>query len=383
MLKKGTIVGGRPWRPMSEATVKGKTKAIRYVMVDLSYLTRGGKPKPGSRIRDLKVSELIDWMKSHYPDEGYSDPFGWKYHGTACIKLAEFLYFEVKDRKGRRAFSKKDVDLIKSEIKIRAGEEKERSHVPTLTEDFIDRLERFLEWMKGEDPFIYAFAAWSYYTTMRYDEVRRMDVGLESGSSTLRYDGVLMVDGKRDRGKKRVREVPVGEAAQGVLDWWLAYREEHGIDCEALFPAEQRLERRGKYSNTLNRRLRLLAKASGLFKGDCDKKGDKPTGELELFRSHVLGRHAGATALAHGGAELHDIKRQTGHKDLRILDERYINVDSKSVSRRLDAVRRNGNGGGGENLVKVDVKDLFRQLLELPKDDREQLALMLLRGDGA
>lgn len=337
MRERGTLDDGVPRKPMTEQTVTNRMKVIRRVASDLGFLSDGARP-----LRDLRPRFLVDYIGRRFPDGGYEDRNNWNNHARALRTLAVYLHHEVRGSKGRPAWSARDVERFMSSVKVRT---ERRTRPPTLSEEFLRRWENFLEYVRDLDPCNYAFAAWSYHTCMRYDEVRRMDVGLRTGSAILQADGTLEVDGKRNKGEPAPRTVPVRAEAREVMSWWMDYRERAGLTATALFPAGQTGTRRSVSSSTYNRRLRLLARDSGLFDGTCNDRGDRPTGELRLIRSHTMGRHAGATALGHSEAALIDIQRQTGHRDPKILD-RYINVDAGSVSERLQAHRSAWKGEG-------------------------------------
>lgn len=373
MLTKGVIRGKRPRDPMSKNSARSRLFTVKKMAGDLGYIGKGAKS-----LRDIRPKELADWMEKEFPDGGWDNPTTWNYYVWGVYKLSEYIFYEITDWRGNPVWAKDDLKWIKEEVALRPLDNEEP---PKLSKDFIRRYEEFMEWMKRENPFVYAFARWSYLTTMRFDEVARMNVGLKTGSAIQKPDGTLEVAGKRDRGKRVPRPVPVGNIAKDHLKWWMRFRKSHDIDAEPLF-VTTRGHGRWRDSANYNRQLRRLARKSRMFKGTCDDKGDHPTDELVLIRSHWMGRHAGATALGYKKADIMLIKRQTGHKRIDILDGRYLNLDPKEVAIQLDEYR-NGNGSSPDRVVKVDISDLFRQLMELPDDEREQLGLMLLRGHSA
>ena len=352
-------------------------KPIKKMAMDLGFMGNGSR-----KIREITPQDVLAYLVKRWPDLGYEDPNNWNNSARAFKTFGAFLHFEAKGLKGQPAWTLEDLAALQKEVRLRSERKRDP---PELSEDLITRWEQLLEIIKKEDPYIYGMAAWSYYTCMRYDEVRRMNQDLETGSAITQVDGSIEVDGKRNKGDKAFRKVPIRSEAKNVLTWWTKYRKANGITSEALFPAGQTGERRSVSSSTYNRRLRLLARASNLFKGTCNDKGDNPTGELRLLKSHTIGRHAGATVLAHGKASEKDIQRQTGHKDRKILD-RYINIDSASVSRRLQesrtAWKKNGNDSSSDQ-VEVEagsLKDMIMTAIrELSPEDKKALGMEILK----
>jgi integrase/recombinase XerD len=149
-------------------------------------------------------------------------------------------------------------------------------------------------------------------------------VGLPLGGIDLRA-GLLRVVGKGDR----ERLVPLGEPAAQAL---AAYLEEGrpvlaracARDCDAAF-----LSRRGRAMSRQNffERLRRLALAAGI-----DRRRVSP---------HVL-RHAFATDLLAGGADLRAVQAMLGHADLSTT-QIYTHVER---SRLRDTVERRHPRGG-------------------------------------
>lgn len=358
MLTKGVIRGKRPRDPLSKNSARARLFTVNRIMNELGYIGKGAKP-----LRKLSPKELIKWMNKEFPDGGWDRPSRWNYYIWGVYKLSEYLRYEVMDWRGKPVWNKDDLKFLKEELALRPLDEDEP---PKLSKDFIKRLEQFLDWTKKKNPFVYSFAFWSYLSTMRFDEIARMDAGLMTGSAIKMPDGTLKVEGKRDRGKRVVRDVPVGELAKAHLKWWMGWRKRNGIDGQSLF-VTTRTHGRWNDSANYNRQLRLLAKRSKLFKGTCDSKGDHPTKELILIRSHWMGRHAGATALGYRGGDLKLIKRQTGHKRIDILDGRYINIDAKEVAKQLDDCR-NGNRLSPEQFDEdIDYEKNAEALLSNPK----------------
>lgn len=356
VLKDGVVQGGTPRDPLSKNSSKARTQSVNRIMGDLGYIGRGSKP-----VRDVTPQELIGWIVKKFPDGGWNEPTRWNFYVWGIHKLSEFLHYELKDRKGRPVFSAKDLYDIKEGVRLRPVDKDEP---PTLSKDFIQRYEKFLTWLKSENPYLYAVGMWSFLSCMRFDEVARMDGGLKTGSAIRQADGTLEVEGKRDRGRRVKRDVPVGKDADAHLKWWMGFRRRKGLDAEALF-VTSRTHTRWTTSVVYNRQLRRYANQSGLFKGSCDYKGDAATGELELIKSHWMGRHAGATALGYGGADIILIKRQTGHKRIDILDGRYLNLDAAEVAKSLDK-HRGGNGNGGSS-DQVDKDSLAKEILADPE----------------
>lgn len=356
---------------MSPNSARARLTSVTKFMTELSYIGRGSKA-----IRDLTPEELIVWINREFPDGGWDKPTTWNFYVWGIHKLADFLRYEVKTKRGRPVFSKDDHKLIKEEIMLRPVDKDEP---PKLSKDFINRYEKFLDWMKGENPHVYAFARWSYLTCMRFSEVAKMDAGLMTGSGIKQADGTLKVEGKRDRGRKAIREVPIGMTAKAHLKWWMGYRKRNHIEHEALFVTARHLIRWVDPTG-YNRSLRRLAKRSGMFKGTIDPKtGDHPTGELKLIKSHWMGRHAGATSLGYAGADLKLIKRQTGHKRIDILDGRYINIDSKDVAEQLDSFR-NSHGSTSDQVEPGSLKDMIMTAIrELSPEEKKALGMEILK----
>lgn len=364
MLDRGTLEDGVPIKPMSPQTVTNRMKPIRKMASDLGFLGKGSKS-----FQSMRPKVLCGYMKMRFPDGGFKKRNAWNTYARALKTLGAYLHFEARGRHNEPIWSAQDLEVLRDCVKIKADR---RSTPPSLSEDLIRRWETLLDYIKVKEPETYAFAAWSYHTCMRYDEVRKMDLGFETGSAILLPDGNLEVDGKRSKGEEAKRKVPLQDEAREVLKWWKRYRKKNGIECVALFPAGGRWshwERRSVHSTTYNRRLRLMARDSGLFRGTCNDKGDKATGELKLLKSHTIGRHAGATVLAHGGGSLIDIQRQTGHRSAKILDG-YINVDPKSVAKRLGGARTawRGEGVSADQVEEeVNYDQVAEELLANPK----------------
>ncbi len=148
-------------------------------------------------------------------------------------------------------------------------------------------------------------------------------VGLPLGGLDLR-GGLLRVMGKG----RRERLVPLGEPARAALEAYLA--DARGVlarpasrDCDAVF-----LSRRGRPMTRQNffERLRALARRAGL--------------PSERVSPHVL-RHAFATDLLRGGADLRAVQTMLGHADLSTT-QIYTHVDRAHLRETVD--RRHPRG---------------------------------------
>ena len=113
----------------------------------------------------------------------------------------------------------------------------------------------------------------------------------------------------------RARSVPVGPAAVDAVRGWLAARP--GVAGDAPLFLNQRGERAS------DRTLRRWVTAAGLLHG------------LPTLHPHAL-RHAAATHLLDGGADLRAIQEQLGHQTLSTT-QRYTQV---SLDRLLDVHRK-------------------------------------------
>ncbi len=137
--------------------------------------------------------------------------------------------------------------------------------------------------------------------------------------------GVVRVVGKR--GKERI--VPLSEYALGLLEKYL--REARPplagrSRCDALF-----LTRRGKQMTRQNffGRLRQMALRAGLA--------------AERVSPHVL-RHAFATDLLEGGADLRAVQAMLGHEDLSTT-EIYTHVSRRRLRSTVEKHHPRGSGG--------------------------------------
>lgn len=145
-------------------------------------------------------------------------------------------------------------------------------------------------------------------------------------SGVDRRAGIVRVTGKG----RRERIVPLGEPALEALEGWLAegrprFARSSGRREEAVF-----LTARGSSMTRQNlfERLRALARRAGIAR--------------ERVSPHVL-RHAFATDLLEGGADLRAVQTMLGHADLATT-QIYTHVGR---SRLLETVERHHPRGGG------------------------------------
>ena len=149
-------------------------------------------------------------------------------------------------------------------------------------------------------------------------------VGLPLGGLDLRA-GLVRVMGKG----RRERIVPLGEPARAALERYLAearplLARRSSRECDALF-----LSRRARPMTRQNffERLRGLARSAGL--------------PSERVSPHVL-RHAFATDLLAGGADLRAVQTLLGHADLSTT-QIYTHVDRGRLRETVE--RRHPRGG--------------------------------------
>ncbi len=331
------------------------------------------------RFYEITPEHLIDYFRVQYPKGPEGNESVWSHDARALRKLAEWLHYDA-NRKKNPVFSEEDLKRVKRDVYAVNIPRKKKI---VLTEEFLDRYEhRWLPWLKEHDPILWGPTAFIFYTGLRIHEVAGMDVGLESGTVIRQPDGDVEIKGKADKGIKRFDTITLLEEAEDVLEEWINMSRGLFPDSIILFPSHRgcRLPLQGAF----NRNLRRRGKESGIFKGDVDVEGHHATGELKLLRSHVVGRKAFITYNHHQeDANLTDIMTLSRHRDVEV-HLGYVHTDTKSSARRVHASRhRKVNGGNSDQVVKVDVKDLLRQLLDLPREEREQLGVMLLRGDPA
>lgn len=376
LLARGVMVADIPRRPMSRTTVPGRLRGIRVPMTELGYIAANGKnPKP---IRDLTSREVIAWMEATFPDRGYTLPNKWNYHVRALHNLAWFMHWEVKDRRGEPAWSTDDVKLFHSRLTYATNEVEDFE----LSEAFIRRLDdKFLPWLHDRDPYCWAIAAFITHTGVRRSEAYGANASLEDGTIVRKPDGRVRISRKKDKGRQRHTTYHLMPKAEEVLEEWLRLREELGVTDPALFLTTQSHTRWDDESQTLNRILRLRARESGFFKGTCNDDGDKATGEIKFFSTHTIGRRCFITRNSSAGLDEDHGMKLSGHKDPKQY-RKYVRVSADDASRiAAGLLEAKANGAAADQGVKVDVKDLFRQLSELPQEERQELGLMLLRGN--
>ncbi|WP_422001551.1 site-specific tyrosine recombinase XerD [Reyranella sp.] len=196
-----------------------------------------------------------------------------------------------------------------------------------LTRDEVDRL---IEASRRDDDFdrMATLLEILYATGLRVSELVTLPL-----ASVERDPTVLVVRGKGD--KERV--VPLSDPARLAIVAWLPVREAR-LEPEArsrfLFPS------RGRTGHLTRQRFAQLLKEAALAAG-IDPARVSP---------HVL-RHAFASHLLEGGADLRSVQLMLGHADIattqiytHVLDERLraLVQDKHPLARR-----RRGSGGGG------------------------------------
>lgn len=190
-----------------------------------------------------------------------------------------------------------------------------------------DETEALLEAARADDPLglrDVALLEVLYGAGLRVTEI----VGLPLGALDSRA-GLVRVTGKG----RRERVVPLGEPALEAVEAWLArgrprlQRAGRRLS-DALF-----LSRRGRAMTrqTVFARLRVLARRAGVPE--------------ERVSPHVL-RHAFATDLLEGGADLRAVQSMLGHADLSTT-QIYTHVSRRRLRGIVEARHPRGAGGTG------------------------------------
>ncbi|MBV9990475.1 MAG: tyrosine recombinase [Alphaproteobacteria bacterium] len=160
---------------------------------------------------------------------------------------------------------------------------------------------------EADDPRLVCIVEMLYAAGLRVSEL----VGLPLASAKTKT-GFLIVKGKG--GKERL--APLGPQARGAVDAWLAVRPDEG---RFLFPS------RSAEGHLTRRRAHQMLKALALKAGiDPDK-----------LSPHVL-RHAFATHLVEGGADLRSVQTMLGHADIATT-QIYTHVASERLTSVMEA----------------------------------------------
>lgn len=386
MRYRGVVSQGRPSRPMSQNTIRVYLVYIRTVMTDMGYLGSG------RNLRNITARQVIDFMMDRWPDLGASDPNVYNKETAAVRKLAEFVHFEVRDRRGEPVLSLEDVDAIKrglpkAQVEPRGVE---------LTEDFLARLQlEFFPWLRENEPEVYAITAWMFYTEMRFNEARNVHVYMDSldrGSAVrVNASGLpdpagdhLQVERKRKAGRRVVQKLAPLPPLWPMLDWWLDVREDRARRGVGTLFISTRGEQWGS-SNSLTRALKKAGKRSGLFSGSCNYHGDNATGEISLLKTHTVGRKAGITFDVHAGASEVDAMKRSGHTDPKVFHRHYPKVDPASSTRRIAALHERywmkRNGSVPDLVNDVDDRTLVNGVLaDMSLEDRKAVLRDLVDG---
>lgn len=330
MARRGILVRGVPREPMSATTVKVMLSTTKKCMRRVGAL--GEKDEVLTRLRDIRPDHLVGYFNVAYPKGPRGQEAGWSHDARSLKKFAEFLAFGATWR-GRPVFSKKDLERTKRELYAVSVP----SMLPDLTEEFLGRYQhKFLPWLKENRPFLWGPAAFAFYSGLRIHEISGIDVGLKTGTMVRLGDGSVRVTGKGHRGQKRQDPIFLIDEAERHLKAWEKVRKDLQADGDAMFPNTRggRLPIEGAY----NRALRMAAKASGLFKGDCDFQGNHATGELVLFHSHVLGRASFITENEHRKVGIFDGMKLSRHRSIASY-QRYVRTDARSAARRVSEAR--------------------------------------------
>lgn len=374
MKRRGTLdkITKLPRRGMAKSTVQlyllHSKKAMRVVGV------LGPKNQVIVRIRRIRPRHLIKYFKIAYPDGYEGVESKWHHEARALRKMAQWIYFDVK-RRDKPVWTKDDLELVQREVYTVPIPKPAK---PDITEDFLDRVEhKFFPWLKENKPFLWGPTGFLFYSSDRINEVAGMDVGLESGTVIRLANGDVEVEGKSESGIKRFDITTLTEEAEAHLIEWEKVRAAmppNFHESDALFPNKWG-GRLGIQSN-FNRNLRKAALASGFFTGTCDKNGNHYTGEIALFRSHIIGRAASITRMAHDGVEMADRMRISRHRDPAV-HLGYTRVDTKAAASRASAAARKRLNGNGNSMPKEKgnpLDDMSRdELLQLLQDISERL----------
>lgn len=375
MLRKGVLVRDVPRNPMSPATVRVHLNRVKRCLKVVKVL--GPDDQVLVLSREIRPEQLTSYFDKAFPKGPRGQENKWSGEAVALRKLAEWLHFDAGWR-GNPVFSKAELKQIRMDIyQVSIPKPKKAK----LTEEFLDRYEfKFLPWLRDTKPFLWAPAAFMFFTGLRIHEVAGIDVGLQTGSMILLDNGNVNVRGKGTHGEIRDDELPLTDRAELHLKEWARVRKKLHVDGPVLFSNTRggRLQVEGAF----NRALRLAAKRSNLFTGDVDYNGNHATGELKILHAHSIGRAAFITRMTHDNINPLKGMKLSRHRKIEVY-QGYDRSEAEAAVKDVNEAARlrlNGNGTSSDQEETGSLKDMIISAIrDLPPEEKKDLGRALLQ----